>query len=293
MKKTFLAILFCLFALPVLAQETEYKLLAPLPGYVATNPDGETTASKYLKGIFSFTIAIAGGIAVLMIIYGGIKYMSTDAFSGKDEAKGIIESAIWGLVLTIGAWLILYTINPKLVNFDLSIARQNVGEGFDRPNIGDRGIPGPPNIALSECKDCKVISVNNKGGGTIPGQSACNLPSGQRCLVHQDLDAKLITLFQNKSVSALSAQVSEAFPPTTKHKSPCHKNGTCVDMTIDSPLARDIKAVFEAGKAAGLEVIYEALNATRATIIRHDADLTTSQVIVTEGNGEHFHIKLK
>ncbi|KKT95153.1 MAG: hypothetical protein UW97_C0028G0003 [Parcubacteria group bacterium GW2011_GWA2_45_15] len=107
----------------VLAQEaTEYKLLQPIPLKGADSaPTDTTTAELYIKGIFTLIIAIAGGLAVVRIIFGGIQYMSTDAFEGKSEAKTIIQNAIWGLLLAISAWLILFTINPDLIKFDLTI----------------------------------------------------------------------------------------------------------------------------------------------------------------------------
>src|SRR3989338_2557786 len=131
MKKTFLLIILTsYFLLPtpilVLAQQTEYELLAPLPGYVQNTTGNKTNASLYITGIFTLIIAIAGLLAVIAIIFGGIKYMSTDAFTGKSEAKATIEHAIWGLLLAVSAWLILNTINPNLVNFNFGIAVQPI-----------------------------------------------------------------------------------------------------------------------------------------------------------------------
>jgi len=119
MKKTFLIIivLCSLSSATIVLAQTDYTLLAPIDGYV-----GETTqANSYLASIFKLAIAIAGGLAVIMIIWGGIQYMSTDAISGKSEAKNTIQNAIWGLLLAISAWLILNTINPDLVKFNLNI----------------------------------------------------------------------------------------------------------------------------------------------------------------------------
>ncbi len=113
-----------------LAQEdTEYELLAPLEGYV----EPTTTAGPYIVGIFKLIVALAGGLAVVTIIYGGIQYMSTDAFGAKNEAKNTIQNAIWGLLLVIGAWLILYTVNPNLVEINLDdIPRQETNSGGGR-----------------------------------------------------------------------------------------------------------------------------------------------------------------
>lgn len=120
---------YLLSTTPAQAQNpTEYQLLAPIP----LNGPGETkttTAGPYITGIFTLIIAIAGGLAVIKIIFGGIKYMSTDAFTDKNEAKDTIQNAIWGLVLAISAWLILYTVNPNLVKFDLTITPQQIATG--------------------------------------------------------------------------------------------------------------------------------------------------------------------
>ena len=91
-------------------------------------------------------IAIAGGLAVIMIIFGGIKYMSTDAFGGKNEAKNIIENAIWGLILAMSAWLILSTVNPNLVNFNLKIPVQKISE---KPPVSG-GSFGPDDLSLTQ-----------------------------------------------------------------------------------------------------------------------------------------------
>src|SRR3989338_1798208 len=103
---------------------TEYTLLAPIPLQGAGgNPTEKTNAVQYITGLFRLIIGLAGALAVVMLIFAGIKYMSTDAFSGKNEAKEIIENALWGLGLVIASWLILYTINPKLVEINFNIEK--------------------------------------------------------------------------------------------------------------------------------------------------------------------------
>jgi hypothetical protein len=148
------------------AAPTQYKLLAPLPldgaGGKETN---ETTAMAYIRGLFMLIIGIAGGLAVVMIIYGGITYMSTDAFSGKETAKGIIENAIWGLLLAIGAWIILYTINPALVNLDLKIDPVKVSTSTPSGGGGGTG-----------------------GGGTLPGYPLTQEQVAQSNAVRSNLE---------------------------------------------------------------------------------------------------------
>lgn len=66
--------------------------------------------------IFNTMLAAAATLAVLMIMYGGVRYMTTDAWTGKEEAKGIITNAVQGLILALVAWLILFIINPDILS---------------------------------------------------------------------------------------------------------------------------------------------------------------------------------
>lgn len=73
--------------------------------------------SDFLSKIFSFGIAIAVALAVVYTAWGGIQYMTTDSWTGKEDGKERIKNAFYGLALAFISWLILYTINPNLVNF--------------------------------------------------------------------------------------------------------------------------------------------------------------------------------
>jgi len=98
--------------------QASYVPLAPLPGIAAGQ--AVPPLSQYLNIVFSLGISVAAGLAVLMIVIGGIQYMSTDAVGGKEDAKGRITSALWGLLLALCSYLILYTINPDLLNTSLT-----------------------------------------------------------------------------------------------------------------------------------------------------------------------------
>ncbi|MCK5060195.1 MAG: hypothetical protein KAR00_03595 [Candidatus Pacebacteria bacterium] len=102
-----------LYALPVTAQES-YRLLQPLTG-PSMSVFQVNDLGVYLNVIFSVILGIIGILAVIKIILGGLQYMSTDAISGKEDGKHMIQSAVGGLLLAIIAWIILNTINPDLL----------------------------------------------------------------------------------------------------------------------------------------------------------------------------------
>lgn len=95
-----------------------YKLLEPLPGLADSD---NVTLSSYLSWLFPFALTVTAVLAVIMIVIGGLQLAGGGSESLKTSGKKRIESAIYGLLLAVSAYLILNTINPNLVNMSLSI----------------------------------------------------------------------------------------------------------------------------------------------------------------------------
>jgi len=55
-------------------------------------------------------------LAVLRVITGGFKYMTTEAIGAKGDARETIQGAVFGLILLLGSWLILNTVNPQILD---------------------------------------------------------------------------------------------------------------------------------------------------------------------------------
>lgn len=96
----------------------DYVPLAPIPGTYSAGSN-TTNLNTYLAGLFKVAIAVAGVLAFFMIVWGGFTYMTTDSIGGKEEGKEYIQNALLGLTLALSAFLLLETINPKLVKFSL------------------------------------------------------------------------------------------------------------------------------------------------------------------------------
>jgi hypothetical protein len=75
-----------------------------------------TTFGGYTVAIYEFLLSMVGIVAMVMIIIGGFRYMtSTGNASAMADAKDMIFNALLGLGLALLSWLILYTINPDLI----------------------------------------------------------------------------------------------------------------------------------------------------------------------------------
>lgn len=114
---------------------TNYNLLQPLPAVdggdaITKFPVGTTGAlGKYLNLMIKLIIGLCAVAAVVMIVVGGIQWSASELISGKEDAKQRIWNAVLGLILALCSWLILYTINPDLLNTEVDIGQATLVSG--------------------------------------------------------------------------------------------------------------------------------------------------------------------
>jgi|GEM_PF-3935617 len=132
-----------------------YKLLAPIGKFMVA-PDN---IGEYFNLIFKLAIGLCAVLAVIMIVIGGVQYMGDESIFGKTEAKGRITKAILGLLIALGSYALLNTINPKLLGGDgINIAQVSAEiEGdTDAPvTLGSSGTIQPESTGI----------ICNKTGG--------------------------------------------------------------------------------------------------------------------------------
>lgn len=92
-------------------------------------PEGscDNQISDFINLMLTVLIGIAAVVLVIELIIEGYRYMVTDTPFAKVSAKGRFFEALLGLLLALSAYLILNTINPKLVSNDLNINGVSIG----------------------------------------------------------------------------------------------------------------------------------------------------------------------
>ncbi len=140
--------------------DNSYELLAPIPGVVPGNVVGpDFNLGTYVNNLIKVIIGLAAAMAVFMIVFGGIEWMMSDSFISKGEGKKKILNAIKGLVLLLGSYLILITINPDLVTIDFRLDKQTIKieySGDTNVGIPQTGVSCPTGI------DCNIPSTPNE-----------------------------------------------------------------------------------------------------------------------------------
>jgi hypothetical protein len=124
-KSTFFLFFFVLFfvlavfsALPfykAFGQSRELEVRYPKIGDIQLETI-DIGIAKYVKYIFNFIIIFGGLIAFGVLIWAGVRYLSSTGNPKEiEKAKKQIRSAFFGLLILFFSYLILITINPQLV----------------------------------------------------------------------------------------------------------------------------------------------------------------------------------
>lgn len=81
-----------------------------------SNTEGQTPSlSDLVNYIIDWIFAISGLLAFALIVFGGVQYLMGDSKQGGEK----IKNAIVGLVIVLCSYVILKTINPNLINFNI------------------------------------------------------------------------------------------------------------------------------------------------------------------------------
>src|SRR3989344_4055106 len=124
MKKTFLLLMVFFVSASIASAATAGQLsYTPLEPFDAWHAQAGAYSdfAFYLNTIFKLLITLGSLFAVVMLVIAGIGYMVSEAAVDIEKAKQRARAALWGLLLLTGCWLILYTINPDLLKFNLNI----------------------------------------------------------------------------------------------------------------------------------------------------------------------------
>ncbi|MBI3261309.1 hypothetical protein HYZ64_03010 [Candidatus Berkelbacteria bacterium] len=176
----------------------EFKDVLPDPRTIENLPTRFQSLAQIVATIFNIVIGISGAIFMVLLLVGGIQYMTA---AGNEEnttkAKKLLVDAVIGLVLTLSAWAI-----------GTFILRQFYGPTSDivvpRPTTNTR----PPSGPTGGGTQTQVVTPNwtnyLSGAGSLDENAFhadCTrfggVPSGRNCTIN----GKSYTLQENGDVT--------------------------------------------------------------------------------------------
>ncbi len=123
--------------------------------------EGGNTAKPlrmYINWIIKTSVILGSMLAVALIIYGGIKYMTSVAFTGKTEGKEYLTNALGGLIFLIGGYIIFIQINPNILklNFNAAAAAINIEVSDQYLNMGEAEEPDLSSVNAGDITEGSV-----------------------------------------------------------------------------------------------------------------------------------------
>lgn len=127
---------------------------------------------------YNYALAAVGVAALGAIIFGGVKYtVSAGNPSGQADAIQWITGAVWGLILLLGANLLLRTINPKLTSLEMiklepvEVERASKAFNTTSPQMLNFYSGNISSTALKEASKYKSSITEACAGSSIPNCS--------------------------------------------------------------------------------------------------------------------------
>ena len=264
MKKTFILIVLASGALIAGAR------MAFAQGVITINPAlpgisniSSTGPCGWVVDFYNFALLFAGILAFGAIVYGGFLYATSAGNAHKQgEGREWIWSALIGILLLAGAYLILYTINPNLTKCSLPTLSNVAVSGGGTTSGGGTSGGGTSNGGSTSggtsngCSgsQCQLLSADGftckpasqQPGGVASCDAAANMVATLQCM---------------QNAGAPPFTITEAMPPTVKHGSACHNDGCCVDMTVNAGSCAAVQQLVNAATTCHATQIYNEYSA--------------------------------
>lgn len=110
-----------------------YILLAPVDvagGITDFDPSDKGALGRYLNIMIKIIIGVSAILAVVMIVMGGLEYMTSELVHSKEAGKEKVTGALLGLLIALSAFILLGTINPELLTSTLKVEEEVIKVTF-------------------------------------------------------------------------------------------------------------------------------------------------------------------
>lgn len=262
--------------------------------------------------IFKYSLRIIGILAFGAIVWGGVLWTVSSGNPSKiGEAKSWITGAILGIILLVGAYVILYTINSNLVQLKEPNLQAVPSGGTSSSLPVPPTLPplAPDQLAAQLYGSNNITSASNGScgyvdpttGATIsasPRESLSDAASGQPLLVcsrgcTSTSGCAPQNIQLNSNMLQATYEIAQVYPVTItsltggSHSGPDdpHYQGNAIDVQPYSDVPQKWQAVVDAYNSRGLTSFCEGPS----------GQMSCSQMPnpVPMGSGYHIHSQVK
>jgi Type IV secretion system pilin len=280
-----------------------FVILTAISGFKITTAGGSagarTDAKKRYVNMFT-------GLIIVLIAWILVDTIMRGLLVGEEGKEGIIQGyGPWSRVECteqVDPTVVVWAGDPENKFADSDVEKVESCNGTDCAAAKDECTNGTkPEVTEHtsgnkevNCWNIKPTTSSSKLGNpshcTGSSCSKMNLPCKAGCSISPDLKDKMEAFHQQAGVNG--ARVTEAMPPTRVHKSPCHRNGTCIDYSKAGGMTpSEVKRVIDAAHNNGLRPVYEVrTQAQKNEVVRAGVSPSDVKVLGSWISAPHFSV---
>lgn len=137
--------------------------------------------NEYIAAGYGYALQIVLVAAIIMVIYGGFRYVVGSALEDVSRGKEIVKDAVIGTMILLGAYLILYTVNPATLRLHVPVIGGISQEAYKATPAINGGLPSCARDA--DCPAGQQCLERN-------GRRACLTPIGGTAPIACTTDAE-------------------------------------------------------------------------------------------------------
>lgn len=284
--KFFSSLSFLFFlSVPILATAASFNYvpMEKIPGFATSG-----NFCDYITTLYKFGIWAVGVTALLMITLGGYMYiMSAGNTAEAAKAKGVIYDAVFGLALAMLSYLILYEINPNLVQLGSICAPGRRSTAATVPTLTDAPVATTSYLekyseseAQSILRNALINFAKCPDSGYVSG---CAQLQG----IRKETLAEIIKLSSECTADGTSAFKITSGTEAGKHANPSptahsHVNGYKVDLSMHSG---------KLNKCIEETMTYKGLRSDNAKLFQNSRGACYAKEASASG-GPHWDVKV-
>lgn len=155
-----------------------------------------TLLARYIQGFYNYALMIAGILAAIVLMGGGLIWLVSGGDSGRVSlAKELITGSLVGLVILFASWIILNTINPDLLKL-----RPITTQVIKQVHYGCcEHSGGASSITEEECEKGQGNFYKNTVDTVyMVGEEKC-VPIAIKCNIKKDCDGNVVLCFDSET----------------------------------------------------------------------------------------------
>jgi hypothetical protein len=245
------------------ASVDSYTTLAPITNYIGTTVpiNAGTGLSDYLNNIYILGISLCTGLAVIMIVIGGIEYMGGGSWGKKEEGKDRIQAAVLGLLVALGSYVILNTLDTRFLNTNLNVEQVKTTGTTAGDSLAQTVVSTTIQTPLTEAEQQKASQSSNSSSKNSTNSQTSTNKTGAVTIQDQTTKQERLYGFATEiTKQGISGRLGDS--STYNSDGSVSSSNTQYALNNTTPTTKEVQGVITAATNNGFTATYNTASKT-------------------------------